>query len=854
MNPEIQKRKDPDMKKIVIVGGVAGGASCAARLRRLDEEASIVLLERGDYISYANCGLPYHIGDVIKSRDALLVSTPEMMKNRFKIDVRTGNEVISIDRKAQSVRVRTKDGREYDEPYDELVLSTGSSPLRPRIPGIESELVQTLWTVPDTDRIRGMALRGNISTAAVIGGGFIGLEVAENLHRTGLKTVLIEAADQVMPPVDRELAQLLHEHIVDQGVELHLGDAVASFEEIGQNGRKKVKISLASGKTVVTEYVVLSIGLRPNSQLAKDAGLELNERGGVCVDRLMRTSDEHIFAVGDIAEIEDFTTGERMQYQLAGPANKEGRIAANNICGAAEEYEGTQGTSIAKVWDLAVGMTGKSEKALTAAGKVKGKDYDTVIITQNHHAGYYPGARPLTMKVMFTPDGEKILGAQIVGAEGVDKRIDVISTAARLGAKARDLAKLELTYAPPYSSAKDPVNMAGFVIRNVLDGLVRFADWNVLESGEDVQILDIREDAERLAFELPDPVNIPLGSLREHLADLDPRKPVVVFCSIGVRSYSAARVLMQNGFEDVRVYPAGTRFYRSTHYENYIEALPEVEENGGREMFTESKTVQNTENAAVSMRLDCSGMQCPGPILKVYEGIQKLEDGQTLEVRASDPGFAKDVAAWCRRTGNSLVYNGKEGSDYVARIRKGTAGGDGLAAPNVMNIPEGQAPMVVNSGNDGKTIIVFSGDMDKVMAGFIIANGAAALGKKVTMFFTFWGLAALRKPEKLKVSKSPMEKMFGAMLPRGFDKLSISKMNMGGMGTLMMKKIMKDKNVNTLEELVKSAMDNGVKIVACTMSMDVMGIKPEELIDGVELGGVGYYLGDAEESNVNLFI
>ena len=841
------------MKKIVIIGGVAGGASCAARLRRLDEEANIVLIERGDYISYANCGLPYHIGDVIKSRDALLVSTPEMMKNRFRIDVRTGNEAVSIDREKQTVRVRTRDGSEYDEPYDELVISTGSSPLKPRIPGIDSELIQTLWTVPDTDRIRGMALKGNISNAAVIGGGFIGLEVAENLHRVGLKTVLIEAADQVMPPVDRELAQLLHEHIVDQGVELHLGDAVASFEETELNGKKQVRIVLASGKSIVTEFVVLSIGLRPNSQLARDAGLELNERGGVRVDRLMRTSDEHIFAVGDIAEIEDFTTGDRMQYQLAGPANKEGRIAANNICGAAEEYEGTQGTSIAKVWDLAVGMTGKSEKALIAAGKVKGKDYDTVIITQNHHAGYYPGAQPLTIKVMYTPDGEKILGAQIVGAEGVDKRIDVISTAARLGAKATDLAKLELTYAPPYSSAKDPVNMAGFVIRNVLDGLVRFADWNVLESGEDVQILDIREDAERLAFELPGSVDIPLGSLRDRLAELDPHKPVVVFCSIGVRSYSAARVLMQSGFEDVRVYPAGTRFYRSTHYEDYLEESPEVTENGGSDMSNTNTAADKTQNADISMRLDCSGMQCPGPILKVYEGIKQLEDGQILEVRASDPGFAKDVVAWCRRTGNTLVYNGKDGFDYVAQVRKGSAPGE-LAAPNVRNISADQAPMVVNNGNDGKTIIVFSGDMDKVMASFIIANGAAALGKRVTMFFTFWGLSVLRKPDRMKVDKSPMEKMFGAMLPRGSEKLKISKMNMGGMGTLMMKKIMKDKNVNSLEELIKSAMDNGVKIVACTMSMDVMGIKPEELIDGVELGGVGYYLGDAEESNVNLFI
>ncbi len=842
------------MKKIVIVGGVAGGASTAARLRRLDENAAIVLLERGDYISYANCGLPYHIGDVIKSRDALLVSTPEMMKARFNIDVRTGHEVASIDRKKKTVHVKCKDGSEYDESYDKLVVSTGSSPLKPGIPGIESELIQTLWTVPDTDRIRNMALKGGIKSAAVIGGGFIGLEVAENLHAAGLDTTLIEAAAQVMPPIDPEMAELLHEHIEDQGVHMHLSDGVSSFEEIDEGAGKKIKIKLQSGTEIITEFVVLSIGLRPNSELLRDAGIKLNERGGVVVDELMRTSDKSIYALGDIAEVEDFTTKEKMQYQLAGPANKEGRIVANNINGAKESYEGTQGTSIAKVFDLAIGMTGKSEKALVAAGMKRGVDYDYIIITQNHHAGYYPGAQPLIIKVLFTPDGEKILGAQIVGAEGVDKRIDVISVAARLGAKATDLAKLELTYAPPYSSAKDPVNMAGFVIRNVIDKMIEFSDIDA-EPTDNSIFLDIREDAERMAFELPAAVNIPLGTLRDRLSELDKKKEYIIFCAIGVRSYAAARILMQNGFKNVKVYPAGTRFYQAMHYRDYKNDITDnsIENSGGSNMANETKGVTSVstatnQSADISMRLDCSGMQCPGPLLKVFEGMQGLNDGQVLEVRASDPGFTKDVAAWCKRTGNTLLYNEKEGADYVARILKGQSS---TVSPLQT---ASSVPSTLKSGNDGKTIIVFSGDMDKVMASFIIANGAAAMGKPVTMFFTFWGLSVLRKAGHSKVDKTPMEKMFGAMLPKGADKLKISKMNMGGMGTAMMKKIMKDKNVSSLEDLIKSAMANGVKIVACTMSMDVMGIKKEELIDGIELGGVGYYLGDAEDSNVNLFI
>lgn len=832
------------MKKIVIVGGVAGGATAAARLRRLDEKAEIVLMERGDYISYANCGLPYHIGDVIKSRDALLVSTPEMMKSRFNVDVRTGNEVTAIDRKGKSVHVKRRDGSEYDEPYDTLVISTGSSPIKPKIPGIESDLIQTLWTVPDTDRIRSMALGGGIRSAAVIGGGFIGLEVAENLHAAGLDTTLIEAASQVMPPVDYEMAELLHEHIEEQGVHLHLSDGVDSFEELRDGDQKKIKIRLQSGAEVTTEFVVLSIGLRPNSELARDAGLKLNERGGVIVDDFMKTNDKNIYALGDIAEIEDFTTKDRMQYQLAGPANKEGRIVANNILGNAEKYEGTQGTSIAKVFDLAIGMTGKSEKALMAAGMKRGKDYDYIIINQNHHAGYYPGAQPLVIKLIFTPDGSKILGSQIVGAEGVDKRIDVISVAARLGAKAVDLAKLELTYAPPYSSAKDPVNMAGFVVRNVVDGMVIFSDLDVKADDKTV-LLDIREDAERMAFEIPGSEAIALGELRERLGELDKKKEYIVFCSIGVRSYTAARILMQNGFKKVRVYPAGTNFYRSLHYRDYRDETDySASDIGGNNMNNMANSTGPAKAADVSIRLDCSGMQCPGPILKVFENIQNMNEGEVLEVRASDPGFRKDVAAWCRRTGNSLLYNEKEGTDYVARIGKGS---NAIQTSNA-------APAASGSDRDGKTIIVFSGDMDKVMASFIIANGAAAMGKPVTMFFTFWGLSVLRRSDKTKVDKAPMEKMFGAMLPKGADKLKISKMNMGGMGTAMMKKIMKDKNVNSLEELIKSAMQNGVKIVACTMSMDVMGIKPEELIDGIELGGVGYYLGDAEESNINLFI
>ncbi len=857
------------MNKTVIIGGVAGGASCAARLRRLDEEAVIVMLERGEYISYANCGLPYHVGDTIKSRDALLLQTPEAMKKKFEVDVRVKNEVIAIDREKKTVLVKRVDsGETYEEAYDTLVISTGSSPVRPNIPGIVSPRIKTLWTMPDTDDIRAIIREQGAKTAAVIGGGFIGLEMAENLKAAGLEVSLIEAMDQVMAPLDYEMALLLHENILQNGVNLYLGDGVSSFAE----KKDQVTVTLKSGDSVTVDFVILAIGVRPNSELAREAGLALNERGGIVVDEYLRTSDKDIYAVGDVIEVEDFVWKEPTMVPLAGPANKQGRIAADNIAGGQERYQGTQGTSVAKVFDLTAATTGANEKTLQKRGLVRGKDYERVLITQNSHAGYYPGAVPLTLKLLFSVDGKRIFGAQIVGRDGVDKRIDTIAVAMRLGAGTEALKVLELAYAPPYSSAKDPVNMAGFVAENVRAGLVSFADWDEAERNPAAVVLDVREEAELMAYAIPGARHIPLGQLRGRLKELDMEAEIIVFCAIGVRAYNGARILMQHGFQHVKVYPGGMRFYQSTHYENHVTPiLMAASVNGGSRTVSApgggmtgtvsggtgtaptpdgtgagptptsagtASTPSTSDIPKAAIRLDCSGLQCPGPIMKVFETVKEIGDGDVVEVSASDPGFARDIDAWCRRTGNVLVSNERRGNDYVACVRKCTS------APQT----------VVKDTPEGKTIIVFSGDLDKVLASFIIANGAAAMGRPVTMFFTFWGLTALRKEEKQPVKKTFMESMFGAMLPRGSKKLKLSRMNMAGMGTAMMKKIMNDKSVDSLETLIQKAMASGVKIVACTMSMDVMGIKEEELIDGVELGGVGAYLGDAEESNVNLFI
>lgn len=549
------------MAKTVIVGGVAGGASCAARLRRLDEQAEIVLLERGPYVSFANCGLPYHVGGVIPERESLIVQTPEILHERFNLDVRVQNEALAIDRKAKTVTVRDETGREYRESYDTLVLATGSSPLRPPIPGIEAPRIKTLWSVPDADEIKELLTTVAVKSAAVVGGGFIGLEMADNLHHAGLRVSIIEALDQVMAPLDYEMALLLHENIRKNQVDLHLGDAVASFEDRGET----VVVHLKSGRSVEAGLVILAIGVRPNSQLARDAGLELNARGGIVVDEHLRTSDPSIYAVGDVIEVKDFVFGDRTMIPLAGPANKQGRIAANNIAGEACIYEGTQGTSVAKVFSLSAASTGANEKSLERHGLQRGRDYESIIISQDSHASYYPGVVPLMLKLIFSRDGRKIYGAQIVGRDLVDKRIDTIATVMRLGGSVLDLARLELAYAPPYSSAKDPVNMLGFVAENLLSGKVAISAWDEPEKDGEALVLDVREETEQMAYKTPNSIEMPLSELRVRLKELDPEKRYIIMCGMGIRSYVAQRILAQNGFKRLTVYPGGVRFYQPTH-------------------------------------------------------------------------------------------------------------------------------------------------------------------------------------------------------------------------------------------------------------------------------------------------
>lgn len=550
-------------QKVLIVGGVAGGASAAARLRRNDEEAQIVLFEKGDYISFANCGLPYYIGGSIKERSALLVQTPQAMKARFGLDIRVKSEVIAIDRVGKKVSVKNhEDGSIYEESYDVLVLSPGSVPLRPPIPGIESPNVYSLWNIPDTDAVKSHVMEKNPQSAVVIGGGFIGLEMAENLHELGIEVAVVEMASQVMAPIDYEMAAQVHNHMRQKGVNLYLEDGVKAFED--KEGRTLVH--LQSGRVLEADMVMLSIGIRPQSELAKAAGLEINTRGAVVVDDYLKTSDPNIYAIGDVIEVTDFVGGFKTMIPLAGPANKQGRICADNISGRTIKYKGTQGTAIAKVFDLNVASTGLNEKTLNRLGKKIGEDYLVSITHSKSHAGYYPNSTMMAIKLIFDLEG-KVLGAQIVGADGVDKRIDVIATAIRYGGTVADLTELELAYAPPFSSAKDPVNMAAYVAENILldkTGVAQHYETRDFDQEKTI-LLDVRDLGEWDRGHIEGAVHIPVNSLRERLSELDKDKEIMAYCAIGLRGYIAARILKQHGFKKVRNVSGGYTTYSQVY-------------------------------------------------------------------------------------------------------------------------------------------------------------------------------------------------------------------------------------------------------------------------------------------------
>ena len=918
-----QTTTEPRRQRVIIVGGVAGGATAAARVRRLDENAEIVMYERGPYVSFANCGLPYYIGGVIADRKSLFVSTKETIVGRYNIDIRTNTEIIAIDRANRTVTARHRDPetgaeREYTDHYDRLLLATGSHPFVPQCPGMdEADNIFTIWTVPDTDKIYSFVQEKSPRRAIVVGGGFIGLEMAENLTEIGIEVTLVELMSQVMANLDEDMAAIVADELRRNGVNLILGNAVKAFHEAGRVAE------LNDGSRIETDFTIMAVGVRPNNELAVSAGLEINRRGGIVTDAYMRTSDPYIYAVGDVAEVVDFNAPENnTMVPLAGPANRQGRLVARHLIrpvaddagdADAEEaktsariapvpaetahaggiYNGTQGTSIAKVFDLQVASTGRNEKQLRAAGLEYKRDYEVVMIHPSSHVTYYPGSALLTFRLLFairdieTSSGRtipvgSIFGAQIIGGNGADKRVDVIATAQRLGATVYDLAELELAYAPPYGAAKDPVNFAGFVAMNILDGsseslLVRDLDAAMADGWV---ALDLREPAERMVDHIPGSIHIPLSELRSRLDELDRSKKYIAVCKVGLRGYIGERILRANGFDACNL-SGGMTSYMQVHAAPRKADPPSVN-SATAAVATPAETATVTANPPADtattaanppanadtnvtprtatelpiIRLDAGGLSCPGPIMAVAKGVADAAPGQRIEVRATDPGFARDIASWCDNTGNVLISNSKEGNYYTATIEKASAAPSASAdiTPSVSADIVPSAVPAQPAQRPEKTMIVFSGDLDKAIAAFIIANGALAMGDKVNMFFTFWGLNMLRRSTRQSKGKDFLSRMFGRMMPRGSKRLGLSQMNFAGAGPKLIRYIMNKKKIASLEELIISARENGATLTACQMSMDVMGIKAEELIDGVEIGGVATMLNDNDRSNMNLFI
>lgn len=809
--------------KHIIIGGVAGGATAAARIRRADENAEIVLVEKGKYISYANCGLPYYIGGVIKSRDKLFVQTPEAFSRRFNVDVRTRHAALSIDTERHEVSIRRADGTTYTETYDRLLLSPGAEPVRPPLEGIDTEGIFTLRNVDDTDRIHSYLGTHRVRHAVVVGGGFIGLEMAENLHHAGAGVSIVEMADQVMAPVDFSIASHVHRHLMDKGVGLWLGRGVERFTS--ENG--SIKVWLNTGETLTADLVLLSIGVRPSVKLAREAGIELGARG-IKVNRWLQTSSPDVYAVGDAIEYEHPIAGGPWLNYLAGPANRQARIAADNmVYGNREEYEGSIGTSVAKVFDITVGAAGLAAKHL----KRMGVPYLTSVTTSSSHAGYYPGAFNLTLKLTFAPDTGRIYGAQCVGVDGVDKRIDEIAMLIKRGGTVRDLVRTEQAYAPPFSSAKDPVAIAGYVACNTLDGVMPVVTWRELAAADraEVCLVDVRTPEEYALGTIDGAVNIPLDDLRGRLGEIDRESDVIVFCAVGLRGYLAQRILLGRGYRRVRNLAGG--------YKTYSLATQKVEPVEGQPC---GQAEDSGAESGDMLRLDACGLQCPGPIMQVKNAVDGMKAGQRIEVKATDPGFARDAESWCRSTGNRFVSKTSEGGYHTVVIEKREACGSAVTP--------------AAGGSRDKTFIMFSDSLDRAIATFVLANGAAATGGKVTIFFTFWGLNVIKKRRKPHVEKDIFGRMFAWMLPSDSTCLHLSKMSMLGLGDRLMRHIMRRKNISQLEELMREAVYNGVELIACQMTMDMMGISRDELIDGVTVGGVATYMERAGNSGVNLFI
>lgn len=827
------------MSKIIIVGGVAGGATAAARLRRLNEHDEIIIFERDEYISFANCGLPYYIGGVIEDREHLLVQTVEGMAARYRLIIRNFTEVVAIQPDAKTVTVFDKKRETtYTESYDKLILSPGANPMQPQLDGMDgADCIFTLRNIPDTDRIKNFIIEHQPKTAVVLGGGFIGLEIAENLAHKGIQVTIVEKLPQVLRILDFEMAQILHEEINNKGINLILNDSVSGFKN---EGRTAV---LASGIELGADMSVIAIGVRPENALAASGHLALGPRGHFLTNEYLQAIDARtgmahadVYAIGDAIEVKDRIDGSPTAIPLAWPANRQGRLVADHINGGTVTFQGSMGSSVLKVGDLIAAGTGNTESQLVA----KGIPYQSIHAHRSNHASYYPGSSMISMKILYDPKDGRILGAQAVGREGTEKRIDVISTAIALGGKIGDLSSIELCYAPPFSSAKDPVNVLGYIGENLMAGMYHMVDAKDIDDRltHGGLMLDVRTPIEFSVGKIEGSINIPVDELRKRIDEITVPKdsPIYVTCQVGLRAHVAIMILKGYGYTNLHSVSGGYLSYKQYRYQpmKYRILDDAAALDIDQQIIPPGSQIIPSGNV---IKVNASGLQCPGPLMATYKAVSEAGAGDRIQVSVTDFGFTKDVVSWCEANCHTLEGIVKEGDGWTATILKG-----------------GKTCHTEAVNQENATIVVFSGELDKAIASMIIAQGAVAGGKKVTLFFTFWGLNALRRNNKVKVRKNLIERAFGMMMPRGAKRFPLSSMNMMGMGAKMIKMIMRQKNVDDIETMINKSMELGVKFIACTMSMDLMGIKKEELIDGIEYGGVGSYISANENVGTTLFI
>lgn len=833
------------MTRTLIIGGSAAGAAVAARLRRLDEHQDIVIYEKGSEISYASCGLPYYIGDVLPSRNSLIVTPVETFSHKYRTVVRTFSEVVSINSEKKEITVRDlKDGRKYTDTYDSLVIAAGASPVLPKsIKGIDLPQVTSLRTVDDAERIKKLIVDKKISSVVIAGGGFIGVELAENLVAMQVDTTIVELKSEVIGVFDEEFGRLMSGELRCNGVSVITETGITGFSA-GSDDDRKIVAELSDGSRITADLVVMALGITPNTGFAGGIGLNMDSRGYILVNEYFETGIPGIYAAGDIVAVRHMVNQKQISSALAGPAARGARIISNRIAGLKDAggFAGTCGSGIVKAFNLECAVTGFSEQFIQSAGLVKDTDYFTVMVTQNNHVGWYPGAKKLHIKGIFEKHTGRILGLEVAGATGTDKIVDVASALILKKGTWEDLVDLDLSYAPQFNAPKSPLNMLGFTAQNIALGLEKQIDVKELtgiianrrnNANDNCFLLDVREPAEVSVYALPFFTNIPLGQLRERLGEIPQDKKVIITCAVGVRAWNAARILAASGI-DTAVLTGGASFFR-----DYTTAIVKTDSDNRKKEHPKSHGVdrvngrtdndevgKNIEFGKKEMLLDCRGLQCPGPIVKLSDNLEKIRSGNVdrIKVLASDPGFLNDVQAFVSmQEGVQLESCVSKDGDFEAVIT--SVGAKDAAVTGI-----GYTPAI----NKKQTIVVFSGDMDKVMASLVIANAALASGMEVTLFFTFWGLKAITR--------------------NGIKSLPLSKFNFLGLGRWMMKKVMRLKKISQPDELLADAMKKGVRIIACSMSMDVMNIKQEDLIPGVEIGGAAQYLAETRTTGNNLFI